>query len=54
MADESKREDLGHTPENAGKVGEPHKRANQQGEQPRHPGHENEGDTREDQNQDKP
>ncbi|MDU8501230.1 hypothetical protein RYB01_18850 [Pseudomonas syringae] len=35
MADESKREDLDHKPENAGKVGEKNKQLNQQGEQPR-------------------
>ncbi|KPX21545.1 MULTISPECIES: hypothetical protein [Pseudomonas syringae group] len=35
MKDESKREDLGHKPENAGKVGEKNKALNQQGEQPR-------------------
>lgn len=32
---ESKREDLDHKPENAGKVGEKHKQLNQEGEQPR-------------------
>ncbi|KPX47270.1 hypothetical protein RA263_06160 [Pseudomonas syringae pv. tagetis] len=35
MADESKREDLDHKAENAGKVGEKNKQLNQQGEQPR-------------------
>lgn len=37
---ESKREDLDHKPENAGKVGEEHKRANQQGEKARSPSDE--------------
>ena len=32
---ESNREDLDHKPENAGKVGEEHKQANQSGEQQR-------------------
>ncbi len=32
---ESKREDLDHKPENAGKVGEKNKQLNEQGEQPR-------------------
>ena len=35
MTQESKREDLDHKPENAGKVGEDNKQLNQQGEQPR-------------------
>jgi len=35
MAKESKREDLDHKPENAGKVGEANKHLNQQGEKPR-------------------
>lgn len=35
MTNESKREDLDHKPENAGKVGEDNKRLNQQGEQAR-------------------
>ena len=35
MADESKREDLNHKPENAGKVGEKNKQLNEKGEQPR-------------------
>ncbi|KPZ24273.1 hypothetical protein ALP22_04780 [Pseudomonas coronafaciens pv. porri] len=35
MTDESKREDLDHKPENAGKVGEKNKELNKQGEQPR-------------------
>jgi hypothetical protein len=34
---ESNREDLDHKPENAGKVGEEHKQANQSGEQQRPP-----------------
>ncbi|HXQ99500.1 MAG TPA: hypothetical protein VN798_03815 [Pseudomonas sp.] len=37
MPEQSSREDLNHKPENAAKVGEQHKQANQQGEQPRHP-----------------
>lgn len=32
---ESKREDLDHKPENAGKVGEKNKQLNEKGEQPR-------------------
>ncbi|CAI3788530.1 hypothetical protein AHFPHNDE_02206 [Pseudomonas sp. MM227] len=40
MDKESKREDLDHKPENAGKVGEQHKRANQQGEKARSPSDE--------------
>ncbi|MDF2643006.1 MAG: hypothetical protein K0R45_2279 [Pseudomonas sp.] len=35
MADESKREDLDHKPENASKVGETQKKLNEKGEQPR-------------------
>lgn len=35
MAKESKREDLDHKPENAGKVGEQQKHLNEKGEQPR-------------------
>jgi hypothetical protein len=35
MAEESKREDLDHKPENAGKVGEEQKKLNEKGEQPR-------------------
>lgn len=37
MSKASNRADLDHTPENADKVGEQHKQANQKGEQPRHP-----------------
>jgi hypothetical protein len=37
---ESKREDLDHKPENAGKVGEEQKQANQQGEKARTPSDE--------------
>lgn len=37
---ESDREDLDHKPENAGKVGEEHKRENQQGEKERTPSDE--------------
>lgn len=47
MAKQSSREDLDHNPDNAGKIGEQHKQANQQGEQPRH------GETAERRNQDK-
>lgn len=35
MTDESKRKDLGSSPEKAGKVGEKNKRMNEQGEAPR-------------------
>jgi hypothetical protein len=35
MSKESKREDLNHKPENAGKVGEANKNLNKQGEKPR-------------------
>lgn len=35
MTKQSKREDLDHAPENAGKVGETHKRLNEQAEVPR-------------------
>lgn len=35
MAKESKREDLDHKPENAGKVGEQQKQLNEKGEQER-------------------
>ena len=48
MPNESNREDLDHTPENADKVGEQHKQANQEGEQPRHPSAAEDGDKRED------
>ncbi|SEP83529.1 hypothetical protein SAMN03159444_00616 [Pseudomonas sp. NFACC02] len=56
MPKESSREDLDHKPENAEKVGEQHKQANQQGEQPRHPAPpENTEQNRErDQNHNKP
>lgn len=58
MPNESNREDLDHRPENAGKVGEQHKQANQQGEQPRHPappeGSEQDRDRDRDQNHNKP
>ena len=52
MSKESSREDLDHKPQNAGKVGEAHKQANQQGEQPRHP--EPPKGTGRDQNHNKP
>ncbi|WP_268800615.1 hypothetical protein [Pseudomonas huanghezhanensis] len=35
MTQESEREDLNHTAENAGKVGDKHKQLNEQGEHPR-------------------
>jgi hypothetical protein len=35
MTKQSQREDLDHSPGNAGKVGETHKQLNQQGEAPR-------------------
>ncbi len=54
MPKESSREDLNHRPENAGKVGEQHKQANQQGEQPRHPEQPKEQEKARDQNHDKP
>lgn len=54
MSKESNREDLDHQPENAGKVGEQHKQANQQGEQPRHPTPPDGGDRDKDGNQNKP
>lgn len=54
MSHESNREDLEHTPQNAGKIDERHKQANQQGEQPRHPGHEKNEPVSGDQNRDKP
>ena len=54
MPKESDREDLNHTPDNAGKVGERHKQANQQGEQPRHPDKPDEADQNKDSNRNKP
>ncbi|WP_165869776.1 hypothetical protein [Pseudomonas sp. LS-2] len=54
MPKESNREDLDHQAENAGKVGEQHKKANQQGEQPRHPTPPEGGDRDKDRNQNKP
>lgn len=54
MPKESNREDLNHRPENAGKVGEEHKQANQQGEQPRHPEQPKGQEKAWDQNHDKP
>lgn len=50
MPKESSREDLNHKPENAGKVGEKHKEANQSGEQSRPP----QPGTPTDENRDKP
>ena len=44
MLQESTREDLDHKPENAGKVGEEHKEANQSGEQQRPPESESPAD----------
>ncbi|MGH8420269.1 MAG: hypothetical protein ACRER8_23825 [Pseudomonas sp.] len=54
MPKESNREDLNHEPGNAGKVGDQHKNANQQGEQPRHPEAPEGQDRDKDRNQDKP
>lgn len=54
MTKASDREDLKHTPENAGKVGEQHKQANQQGEQPRHPEHPKDKVQDTDRNRNKP
>ena len=48
MPKESTREDLDHTPENAGKVGEEHKQANQSGEQQRPPEREHPADQTDD------
>ncbi|WP_199885020.1 hypothetical protein [Pseudomonas bohemica] len=54
MPKESSREDLNHKPENAGKVGDQHKQANQQGEQPRHPEPPEGQDQDKDRNRNKP
>ena len=54
MPKESNREDLDHQPDNAGKVGEQHKQANQQGEQPRPATPPEDGDQDTDRNQNKP
>jgi hypothetical protein len=54
MPKESNREDLDHQAENAGKIGEQHKKANQQGEQPRNPTPPEGGDRDKDRNQNKP
>ena len=57
MPNKSNREDLDHKPENADKVGEQHKQANLEGEQPRHPAApENDGkhDDDQDANRSKP
>lgn len=54
MTEESNREDLNHKPENAAKVGEKHKQANQQGEQPRHPTPPDAADKDRDPNHNKP
>lgn len=54
MPKESSREDLDDQPENAGKVGEQHKQANQQGEQPRHPAQPDGSEQDRDQNRNKP
>jgi hypothetical protein len=48
MPKESTREDLDHKPENAGKVGEEHKQANQSGEQQRPPEREHPADETDD------
>jgi hypothetical protein len=40
VSKESQREDLNHKPENAGKVGAEHKKANQEGEKARSPSSE--------------
>ncbi|TDV67835.1 hypothetical protein [Pseudomonas sp. LP_7_YM] len=54
MPKESNREDLDHKPENASKVGEKHKQANQQGEQPRRPEPPKGQDQDKEHNQNKP
>jgi hypothetical protein len=54
MPKESSREDLDHKPENAGKVGEQHEQANQEGEQPRHPTPPEGGERDKDGNHNKP